>query len=103
MDGDNFKLKVAWLRAYFDGDGSVSLIKKSIFAKSMNKRGLEEIKTLLKTLGINSHILGPYNGAHVLVINDKGLYAKKIGFLSPEKLDKLNLIFNQTRSGRLLL
>lgn len=92
-----FELKRAWLRAYFDGDGSVDISKKSIFAKSVNKLGLEQITLLLETLYIKSHILGPYDDAYVLVIDSKDVYSSKIRFLSSEKSAKLDKITNLDR------
>ncbi|MFQ6129384.1 MAG: LAGLIDADG family homing endonuclease [Candidatus Hadarchaeaceae archaeon] len=49
-------VRCAALRGTFDGDGAVDVVSKQIDFRSKNTKYLEDIKHLLKSFGINSHV-----------------------------------------------
>ena len=52
-------VKRNWLRAFFDDEATVAIKEKRIRVKSMNGKGLKQVKSLLKTFLIKSKITGP--------------------------------------------
>jgi DNA-binding transcriptional regulator WhiA len=59
----NDQIKRAFIRGFFDGDGSVDFAEKKIpriRINSINLNGLKQIRELLKSLSIESKVNGPY-------------------------------------------
>ena len=89
----------SWLRGFFDGDGDVnvrrSLSKSAVRAFSKNKEGLLEVKKLLEQLGIKSYFSKRTNRIeYELDVQSENIkkFAELIGFNSPKKRQKLNLL-----------
>ena len=98
------KIVAHWLRAFFDDEGSVIVKEKKIKLDVVNERGLLSVRSLLKSLGIESKMYGPYkskNPNHALrfriVIGRNSLqeYHKKVSFTHPEKKIKLEFLVGQ--------
>ena len=91
MDG-NSDVKREWIRCFGDGEGHVSKSKREITFKSVNFVGLERITSLLSVFNIHSRVNGPYEESYVLTIsralNIRG-YHRNVGFLHPEKKERL--------------
>lgn len=103
-----------WLRSFFTGDGTSHVGKRrsddDVRASSVNKAGLEEVRSLLEDrFGIRSYL---YYGGHkkneatknwselfVLETTREGLekFRDEIGFDSPEKQRKLNYMVKRLR------
>ena len=89
------RLSTHWLRAFFDDESTVTQKQKMIRIKSMNLYGLKQILFMLKNHGIYSKITGQNcDKSWYLNIyrNDLKQYEKQIGFLHPQKREKLNQI-----------
>ncbi len=94
---DTNEKKAAWLRGIFEAEGHVN--RRTIQIQSVNKNGLNEIKSLLKKLNIFARGVYVYerkqknwNTNYLLNINRKEERAKfknSIGFISREKNNKL--------------
>jgi intein/homing endonuclease len=93
----NRKLLALWLRAYFDCDGWISVIKakdRKIGLESINQKGILQIKSaLFKNFGIESTVKKrKTRGIWSLSIcgrDDIAAFAKHIGFLHPKKRARL--------------
>ncbi len=83
-----------WIRAYFDDEAHVDLSTRRIAVTSVNSKGIEDVKNILKELGIHSKIYNIMKGyARRLVISRLGnieKYSLTIGFKHPRKSRKLN-------------
>lgn len=92
-----------WIKCFFDGEAYVSQHNKNIQVKSVNKKGLNDIKKSLDKLNIKSKVYGPYNQKkpnqndyYMLLIQGKNniiKYKEKIGFYHSKKQNKLNKIY----------
>ncbi len=96
----NDKLKIEWLKAFFDSEGHVS--NRDIRLQSVNEKGLQQIKQLLLDIGIESRMYKyerknkHWNTNYILSIikkNHRKMYLNKIGFNHEIKLSKLKQIF----------
>ncbi len=101
----NRPIKAAWCRGYADGDGTVA--KTAIYLDSANSVGLEQVRNLLQSIGIQSSLKGPYSKApHLdrfsLVIYKDSLwqYAKCVGFIHPRKRYALAQVLKKAPVGR---
>ncbi len=59
----NKKIKKAFIRGFFDGDGSTDISKSKtprVRLTSTNRKGIKEISELLLQLELNHSLLGPY-------------------------------------------
>jgi len=95
MNGD-FNVKREWIRCFGDGEGHVSKSKIEITFKSVNIAGLKKIRSLLHELDITSRINGPYENAYVLIVSKSTFlrrYHNLVGFISPEKRERLRKWF----------
>lgn len=97
----NGKLKIEWLRAFFDSEGYVG--NKEIRVQSVNEKGLHQVKQLLEELGIESKMYKyerknkNWNTNYILSIMKKDhrkMYLNKIGFNHEIKLLKLKRLFS---------
>ena len=80
------EIKREFLRALFDDEGSVRS-KYEIYLYSINKKGLIQIKSILKEFKIDSKIksgFGQRKNVYALIVKDLKLFHKKIGFNSTE-------------------
>lgn len=88
-------IKKEWLKAFFDDEAGVDPVSKRIRIKSMNFKGLLQVKGLLKDLKIESRITGPnVDNSWYLTLsgNNVALFYKKIGFNHQQKKNKLKRI-----------
>ncbi len=93
----NNKITANWIRAFFDDEATVT-DRGAVRVKCMNKKGLEQIKTLLLRFGIESSLTGPNcDNSYYLYLYKRFnvLYQKLIGFNHPEKRAKLERIINE--------
>lgn len=95
----------AFIRGYFEGDGSVSK-SHGISCVSTSKKLLINIQRLLTQLGIQSIVsLGrkpskdTHNQTYLLTIIDKKKFCTVIGFLSNRKISISKDVFNQYHLG----
>lgn len=89
------KFKQEWLKAFFDSEATVQVKHPKIILYSANKKGLEQIQTLLREFSIVGRINGPYAGAFRLTLEHSQLLAfyTNIGFYHSVKQEKLASIF----------
>lgn len=94
------EVKINWLRAFFDDEAHVSIIKKRIILNIVNKKGLIQIQNLLKDLEIESSLKGPYRykkykSYHLSLYGDAiEKYTKIINFNEPNKQKTLMELTN---------
>ena len=91
------KIKKEFLRALFDDEGSVRN-KYTISLYSINKKGLIQIKEMLKEFEIKSKFeegFGSKRNVYALSIKDFGLFRDKIGFNLTRKQQKLESMLKQ--------
>lgn len=90
-------VKVLWLRAFFDDEGTVDRTNFVVRVKSMNRIGLGQTRNLLDTMEIPSRITGPNSdNSWYLTISRKNLrkFQSIIGFNHQKKKRLLNKIIN---------
>lgn len=51
--------KIEWLRAFIRDEGHYAKSRNALRIKSMNKKGLEDTRKMLESVGVESHITGP--------------------------------------------
>jgi len=101
------KVKAAFIRGIFDGDGSIDFADKKIpriRISSRNLTGLKQLKELLQFLNINSKVNGPYKGLNRNSIYELLLQTKSvIKFIKIIKSNhsKKRIKFNQIAEGRI--
>lgn len=100
------KFAKTWIACYFDCEAHVNKKSRYIQVKSVNQKGLNQVKKMLDNLNIKSSLNGPYNqkigsSYYVLTITTKGMenYAKEIGFNNSEKVKRLNSVLNSRPDG----
>ena len=95
----NKKVKTEFIKALFDCEAYIG--RRNLQFQSVNKKGIEELRTLLKDMGISASVYEykrknpKWNTNYILVISRKEnikRYAKLIGFNHPEKQIKLNIL-----------
>ena len=79
--------KEHFLRAYVDAEGHVSGNQREVTVASMNKELLEQVRSLLLTVGITSQLSERQNGSYRLRISGKQFqrYVERIGFVTDRK------------------
>lgn len=100
--------KKEWIRSFFDCEAYVG--KKMIQIQSINKRGLEQVKSLLKEFSIDSKMYSyerkqkNWNTNYLLCIMKKESrlkYLDIIGFRHPKKLENLKRCLNNAGVAQL--
>lgn len=93
-------VKSEWLKAFFDDEATVDIKTGRIRIKSMNKKGLEQVKDMLNDFGVKSSITGP-NIDKSMYLSISRIYSQKfknkIGFSHPKKIRNLKEISSITR------
>lgn len=93
------KVVAAYLRAFFDDEGSVIFLKRrwgydrAIQMQSINKKGLKQLQKLLIRFKIDSKLNGPYKEKYfeLKIMGRKNLikFSEKINFVHKGKKNKL--------------
>ncbi len=80
-------IRVAFLKAYIEGEGHVSAKEREISVASVSPELLEDIRSLLLTLGIRAHFESKAGGSYRLRISgtDFDRYVRAVGFVSERK------------------
>jgi len=81
------RTKRAFLRAFIEGEGHVAANEREITVASMSEALLEDVRSLLLSLGIDSQLQPRANGSYRLRISggDFGKYVSQIGFVTERK------------------
>jgi replicative DNA helicase Mcm len=79
--------KSEFLRAYVDGEGTISRKERELVVASMSQELLENVQTLLLSFGIWSQIQSRENGSYRLRVSGKDFerYVTQIGFVTARK------------------
>jgi len=88
----NDNIKIQWIRAFFDDECTFEDKTGRIRVKSVNKKGLYQIKKLLSDIKIDSNITGPnIDETHYLTIKKKNLrqFNDKIKLKHKKKIKKI--------------
>ncbi len=103
----NFDIKTAYIRGFFDAEGSIETKNIRIYLAQANKKVLEEIKYLLQEIEIKSNLSGPYikkgtaTEMYALIIYGKERvinFYNKIGSYHPDKIPRFDILLNSERS-----
>jgi len=81
------RYKREFLKAYVEGECSVSSTEREIMVASMSRKLLEGVRSLLLSFGIQSQLHSRSNGSYRLRISGKHFetYASEIGFVTERK------------------
>ncbi|NHN46404.1 helix-turn-helix domain-containing protein [Halostella sp. JP-L12] len=79
--------RCSFLQAFIEGEGHVSRSQREVSVASMSERLLEDVRSLLITLGIDSQLQERHNGSYRLRVSGRDLsrYVETIGFVTPRK------------------
>lgn len=91
LKSKDLTIKKMFCRAFCDGDGTIETHKKEIRIDSVNKHGIKQLRKLLSELEVDSKFY-EFSSRFRLVIKDVKVFKKNIGFLHPEKDQKLRYI-----------
>ncbi|SDE91987.1 LAGLIDADG family homing endonuclease [Halorientalis regularis] len=85
--GASSRTKTAFVRAFVEGEGHVSASQREITVASMSRDLLENIRSLLLSLGITSQLTERHNGSYRLRISGSQFerYVQRIGFVTDRK------------------
>ncbi|MFB6076625.1 MAG: LAGLIDADG family homing endonuclease, partial [Candidatus Nanohaloarchaea archaeon] len=80
-------IRAAFLRAYVEGEGHVSTTERELTVASTSRELLEDVRTLLLSLGIRGHLEEKRGGSFRLRISggDFQRYVDRIGFVTERK------------------
>ncbi|QLH76301.1 helix-turn-helix domain-containing protein [Halosimplex rubrum] len=83
------EVKVAFLKGYIEGEGHVSASQREITVASMSQRLVEEVRSLLLSLGISSQLQPRENGSCRLRISGESFakYVQCVGFITERKAE----------------
>jgi len=83
------EIKRAFLKGYIEGEGHVSASQREITVASMSRQLLEEVRTLLLSVGITSQLQPRDNGSYRLRISGDAFatYTERIGFVTERKAE----------------
>ena len=83
----SIETKSEFLKAFIEGEGHVSASQREITAASMSRRLLENVRTLLLSVGIRSQLHERHNGSFRLRISGAEFekYVSEIGFITQRK------------------
>ncbi|WP_435119284.1 LAGLIDADG family homing endonuclease [Halolamina sp. C58] len=86
------QIKRAFLRAFVEGEGHVSANEREISVASMSEHLLQDVRSLLLSLGIDSQLQPRANGSYRLRISgdDFGEYVDRVGFVTERKSASVN-------------
>ena len=93
------KIILAWLRAFFDDESTVRKKPKRIDVETVNFQGLKGVKKLLRKVGIEARLYGPYTHKRWkywrLVLNQLNAkkFARIVGSNHTSKKKKLKKLF----------
>lgn len=81
--------KRAFLKAYIEGEGHVAAAEREIAVASVSRELLEDVRSLLLSVGIQAQQHPRENGSHRLRISgaDFGQYVRKVGFVTERKTE----------------
>jgi replicative DNA helicase Mcm len=79
--------KREFVRAFVEGEAHVAVDEREITVASMSRRLLEDVQSLLLTLGITSQLHPRNNGSYRLRISGRmfGKYTEQVGFITERK------------------
>jgi len=77
----------AFAKAYFEGEATVSRKEREITIASVSRELLEDVQSLLVTLGISSRVSDRKNGSHRLRVGGRDFvrYVDEVGFVTERK------------------
>jgi replicative DNA helicase Mcm len=81
------EIKAAFLKAYIEGEGHVSVTQREISIASMSRDLLATVRSLLLSLGITSQLAERQNGSYRLRISGDQFerYVDEVGFITERK------------------
>ena len=81
------EVRRAFVRAYFEGEATVSDNEREISVTSMSRELLEDVQSLLVSLGVSSRLNDEKNGSHRLRVSGGAFvrYVEEIGFVTERK------------------
>ena len=81
------EIRAAFLKAYIEGEGHVSATQRQITVASMSRELLEDVRSLLLSLGITTQLSERQNGSYRLRISGKQVsrYVETVGFVTERK------------------
>ena len=87
--GVSDRITAAFLKAYIEGEGHVSATQREITVASMSEELLEDVRSMLLSLGIVSQLESRANGSYRLRISGKPFarYVERIGFVTERKTE----------------
>lgn len=103
LDGTD-ELKKEWLKAFFDDESHVSSHRNRVEVNSINRKGILQVQELLKELGMEGRVGGPYlqkkpnhQPFYRIVIYSKNAkkFAELIGSYHPDKEKRLKDIIKR--------
>jgi len=83
------EVRIAFLRGYIEGEGHVSASQREITVASMSRPLLEDVRSLLLSLGITSQIQPRQNGSYRLRLSGASFaaYVRHVGFVTDRKAE----------------
>ncbi len=103
INGSN-EMKKEWLKAFFDDESYVPKDRNRIELNTINKQGMEQVKSLLNDLGMACKLAGPYHNRNpnaqpfyrIRICGESvKKFAETIGFSHPKKVQRLSQIIKR--------